>query len=288
MEYLKPKIEFYRQRTFSEKMNVIFAFIRENWRPLLKYSFFLIMPVCLVQAFAMNSLLATSFNAGFNAATFDDPFGSSMASFIGSYIAMMFCALIGTAIISGLIYAMMQTYAERENRLLDVTLNDFKGLFIQNVWKYFRLIVALVFVLILFVVFMALLAAYVSLWSLGITIPLLFFLLLCLIPLSLVFPVYVFERDITFLNAFRKAWKLGYPTLGGLIGLMIILYFISMAIQTITTLPWYITTIAGLVFSVTTESGDQSVTYKFILYILGLIQSYGAYVSSIIGIIGIA
>jgi len=233
-------------------------------------------------------MLSMSFNAGLYASTSAIPFGSSLASFIGNYGALMFCGLLGSAIISGLIYAMMQTYAVRENRLQDVTLNDFKDLLVQNIWKYIRLIVSLIFVFVLFVTFMTLLAVYGTTWSLAITIPLLIFMCLCMIPLALVVPVYVFERDITFLDAFRKAWKLGYPTLGGLIGLMFVLYLIASIISTVTMMPWYVTTIVGLVLSTTSESVlNQSVTYKFILYILGLIQSFGGYISSIIVIIGL-
>ena len=289
MENLRPRIEYYRQRTFSEKMNVIFAFIRENWKPLLKYSFYLIMPVCLLQSFAMSSMLGIAFNAGFKAgAGSDNLFGSSLTTFFGSYGVLMFCFMTGSCILSGLVYAMMQTYAVRENRLQDVTLNDFKYLFFKNAWKYIRLMVAIIVVFVMIVLLMGLLA-YISTWSLIATIPLMLVCVLVMIPLMLIIPVYIFERDITFTGAFRKAWKLGMATLGGMIGLMIVLYFISSAIQTVTMLPWYMLTIIGSIFSVTSESAmNQSVIYKFSQYVLGLIQSYGMYVSSIIGVIGLA
>ena len=289
MENPKPRIEFYRQRTFSEKMNVVFAFIRENWKPLLKYSFYLIMPVCLIQSFAMSSMVNMAFNVGFNAgAGADSYFGNSLASFIANYGVMLFCIITGSGILSGLVYAMMQTYAVRENRLQDVTLDDFKNLFVKNAWKYIRLMLA-IFVAIVLIAFLMVLLAYVSTWSLLLTIPILIVCSLTLIPLMMIIPAYIFERDITFMGAFRKAWKLGMATLGGMIGLMIVLNFISSAIQTITMMPWYLLTIVGSILSTTTESVmNQSVTYKFVQYILGLIQSYGMYVASIIGAIGLA
>ena len=290
MEKLKPRIEFYRQRSFSEKLNVVFEFIRENWRPLLKYSFYLIMPLCLIQTFAMNSFFSIYFAALTNSAQFgNDLFGSSLFSFISNYGAFMLCIMIGSGIISGLVYAMMQTYAVREKKLQDVTLNDFKELLVRNTWRYLRLLLALIVVFVLIVVFMALLATMVSTWSLIVTIPLLLVCTLVLIPLMLIFPTYIFERDITFFNAFRKAWKLGITTLGGMLGLIIVLSFISSVIQTITMLPWYVMFLGGSIFSLTSESTlTQSVGYKFVLYIFGLVQSYGMYVSSMIGIIGLA
>ena len=287
MEYLEPRIEFYRQRSFSEKLNVIFEFIRENWRPLLKYSFYLIMPVCLIQTLATNSFMDIYINAAKTLQT-DSPFGSSVAGFIGNLGVMLFCNLTGLAIISGLIYAMMQTYAVRKNKLQDVTLNDFKGLLVKNAWKYIRLILAIIFVFVLIVMAMGFLAA-ASVWSLVITLPLFFIGLIFLVPMLLVVPAYIFERDISFLDAFRKAWKLGYATLWGMLGLMIVLYIITSVLQTVTMLPWYIAFWVGTVFSMTSETVmNQSAIYKFVLYILGLIQSSGAYFSAIIGIIGLA
>ena len=290
MEKLTPRIEFYRQRSFSEKMNVIFEFIRENWRPLLKYSFYLIMPICLIQTFALNSFFNIYFAALSNTAQLgNDLFGSSLVSFFSNYGAFMLCIMIGSGIISGLVYTMMQTYAVRENKLQDVMLNEFKDLLVKNTWRYIRLMLAIIVAFILIVLFMALLATMVSTWSLIVTIPLLLVGVLVLIPLMLLFPTYIFERDITFVNAFRKAWKLGVATLGGMLGLVIVLSFISSVIQTITMLPWYVMILVGSVFSLSSESTmNQSVSYKFALYIFGLLQSFGMYVSSIIGIIGLA
>ena len=289
MEYLKPKIEFYRQRTFSEKLNAVFDFIRENWRPLLKYSFYLIIPVCLIQTLATNAVMSFSFKMGANSALGANRFGDSMISILGNFGAMMFCMLIGSAIMSGLIYALMQTYSARENRLQNVTLNDFKEVLVKNIWKYIRLILAILFVYLLSILIMVMAVVLLSAWSLVITIPLFIIGIICLLPLMIVIPVYIFERHITFWDAIRKAWKLGYATMGGMLGLMIVLYFISSVIQTVSMLPWYILLFAGNMFSLASESTmNQSVIYKFLLYILGLIQSYGMYVSTIIGIIGLA
>jgi hypothetical protein len=288
MEHLSSRIEFYRQRSFSEKLNVVFGFIRENWKPLLKYSFYLIMPVCLIQSFAMNSFFTIYFNALMDSGG-SSLFGYSLYSFFVNYGILMLCIMVGSGVMSGLIYAMMQTYAVRENKLQDVTLNDFKGLLVKNTSKYIRLMLAIFFAYALIAFVMGLLAAFVSTWSLVITIPILLVCTLCLIPLMLIFPTYIFERDITFFSAFKKAWKLGIATFGGMIGLMFVLYFISSAIQTITMMPWYLTTIISSMFVASSESMmNPSVTLKFVLYLLGLLQSYGMYMATTIGIIGLA
>jgi hypothetical protein len=288
MEALKPRIEFYRQRSFSEKMNVVFAFIRENWKPLLKYTFYLITPVCLIQTFAMNSLLSTLLFAVV-ASPDSSPFGSSLAGFLSNYGVILLCNMTGAAIMSGMIYAMMQTYTVRENGLQNITINDFKEILIRNVWKYIRIMLAVIFVFSVIVFFMAFLAAAVSTYSLIVTIPIVLAAIFFLIPLMLVVPAYIFERDIDLVDAIRKGWKLGMATFGGLLGLMIVLYIISSVIQTVVMLPWYLTILIKSILSVSSDAVmTQSPVYKFVLYILGLIQSFGTYAASIIYITGLA
>ena len=293
MDYQKPRIEYYRQRTFSEKMNVTFDFIRENWKPLLKYSFYLIMPICLIQTFAMNSFILSYFNfimpLGATDSSFGGSYSSNLVGFVLNYGITLFCALIGTAILSGLVYAMMQTYATRTNGLQGATIDDFKENLVRNAWRCLSIIFFLIVICLIVIGFAALVAVSVSYLSLFITLPLVFLFFLCLIPLSLVVPVYLFERDITFLEAFVKAWHLGIKTLLGMLGLIIILSIISYVLQIVTTMPWYLTIIIGGIFSATQEAvANQSMLYKVSIYVLGLIQSYGSYVASIITIIGLA
>jgi hypothetical protein len=267
-------------------MNATFDFIRENWKPLLKYTFYLIMPVCLIQTFFMNSFISgymgllTSEGKGL-------PFSAN--NILVSYGALMFCSLVGSAIIAGMVYAMMQTYATRADGLKDVTLNDFKENLIRNFWKIICISLFLIFLLSVIILAAVFLAVTISEVSLFITIPIFFIFLLLLIPFVMIVPVYIFERDIRFSDAIAKAWKLGTETLGGMLALMFVLYVISSIIQTITMLPWYIVIIVGNVFSLMNESQmNQSAVYKFAVYILGLIQSYGMYASSTIGTIGLA
>jgi hypothetical protein len=294
MDYQKSRIEYYRQRTFSEKLNVTFDFIRENWKPLLKYTFYLIMPVCLIQTFAMNSFVDgyagfLSSTASGGASSFGHMAGSSAIRFMANYGVILFCSVIGSALISGMVYALMQAYATRENGLGHITLNDFKENLVRNAWKCIRISLFFILTGMTIVGIAAILAVLTSVVSLFVTIPVLIVLFLFLIPFMMLMPVYIFERDIRFPNAITKAWKLGTETLGGMLGLIIVLSIISSVIQTLSTLPWYITMVFGHVFSLTTDSAmNQSVSYKFALYLLGLIQTYGAYAASTIGIIGLA
>lgn len=61
MESPAPKINFYRERTFGEKLNTTFDYLRHSWRPLLRYSLYFILPLCLVQAFFLNRVMSNTF-----------------------------------------------------------------------------------------------------------------------------------------------------------------------------------------------------------------------------------
>jgi len=64
MQFSNPKIKFYKIRTFGEKFNVSFDFLRETWKPLLKFSLYVILPICLVQSFAITAYMRFFFLVG--------------------------------------------------------------------------------------------------------------------------------------------------------------------------------------------------------------------------------
>lgn len=57
MESQKPKVAMYVKRSFGEKLNASFDFIKENWKLLLKFITYLLLPVSLIQALSLNGLM---------------------------------------------------------------------------------------------------------------------------------------------------------------------------------------------------------------------------------------
>ena len=55
MESQKPKIAMYVKRPFGEKLNASFDFLKENWKLLLKFITYLLLPLCLIQALSLIS-----------------------------------------------------------------------------------------------------------------------------------------------------------------------------------------------------------------------------------------
>ena len=90
----KPLIKLYRIRTFGEKISDTFDFVRENFRPLLKYLTYLMLPLSLVQAFAQTNFMGGYMDfiekMGKNVQQSSDV--SQMLSWVGSMTLMVVVA----------------------------------------------------------------------------------------------------------------------------------------------------------------------------------------------------
>ena len=133
MESQKPKVAMYVKRSFGEKLNASFDFIKENWKLLLKFITYLLLPVSLIQALSLNGLMggALKISAVANiTAMAASP--SSLVGFMSYYGLYMLVFMIGTILLTSLIYAMIRTYNEREERLEGITLGSLKPLLFHN------------------------------------------------------------------------------------------------------------------------------------------------------------
>lgn len=287
MLFPNPKIKFYKIRTFGEKFNIAFDFLRETWKPLIKFSLYLILPICLIQAFAMNAYMRFAFSMGSNS-YYGEPmeFFFSVLPNVGIF---MLCTLIGSSLLSSLIYTLMQEYERRENRLQDITLADFKNILIRNFGKALQIALFLFAAYCLCAVIIVLLA-FLSLWTLVVTIPIfLIGLFIIAMPISIFTPLYIFE-DQPFFVALRRSFKYGFSAWGEIFLILLIFYLLGSIINTVTTMPWYIMVLIQSFFTLADEGNaiTSSWWYEFIMYLLGIVQSYGTYLSVIISLVGLA
>jgi len=190
MESQKPKIAMYVKRPFGEKLNASFDFIKENWKQLFKYSTYLILPICLIQAAnfsglmgSMTDLSAMQTSGGIG----ENPLAALGPSFALNYAGVIFFLCLGGLLLTSLIYAMVRLYNEREERLNGIVFGDIKPLLLRNVKRLFLMGIACGF-LFLFAVILVVLLAVLTPFTLILTIPLLFAFM---IPLVLMSPIYL-------------------------------------------------------------------------------------------------
>lgn len=156
MESQKPKIAMYVKRPFGEKLNASFDFIKENWKQLFKYSTYLILPICLIQAAnfsglmgSMTDITAMQASGGIS----DNPLAALGPSFALNYAGVVFFSCLGALLMTSLIYAMVRLYNEREERLNGVVFGDIKSLLLRNIKRLFLMGIACSFLFIFAVVF---------------------------------------------------------------------------------------------------------------------------------------
>jgi len=287
MEYPNPKIKFYKVRTLSEKLSIVFEFLRENWKPMLKFSFYLILPICLFQAFSMNAYMRFAFTMGYESAA--GTTSDILLTFFRNVGILMILLLLGTSILNAMVYALMTEYEHRDSRLMQLTLDDFKTLLIRNTGKMIRISLFMIGATVLISGLIALLA-WLSIWTLVLTvIASLIGILAVMVPLSLFTPIYLFE-DISFVEALKKSFKYGFSAWGETFLIILVFGFLVNIVSGVTSLPWSIVLMFGEIFSLTEpgEGLNATIWYQFISYLLGIIQSYGMYVSSILSAVGIA
>ena len=273
MESQKPKIAMYVKRNFGEKLSASFDFIKENWKLMLKFTTYLLLPICLIQALSLNGMMGyMTVLADLSGGSVSSD-ASLMMSFFSYYSLYMFVFLIGTIALTSLIYALIRTYSERDERLQGVTLGMLRPMLLRNVK---RLVVMTLFGLLLMVllgVIMGFMAAL--LW------PVLF--------LVIPFVINLFE-DISVMESLKKTFRLGFATWGGIFLISLIMGLIAGILQGVTMMPWYIGTIVKSIFAMSSGGSEATVSvgYNFMLYLLAIVQAFGAYLAMIFSLVGLA
>lgn len=287
MESQKPRIDIYVKRPFSEKMNASFDFVKENWKPMIKYITYLLLPLSLLQALSLNGFMGSYMGMASEITkrgTDTDSLLSALPMLGLNYAAMMLCYWVGAILLTALIYAMMKTYGKREERLEGITLSELKPLLMHNVVALIKMSL-FTFLLMLIVLTIVFGLAVLTPFTLILTIPL---LIACAVPLSLFAPVYLLE-DISLIEALKKAYRLGFATWGGVFVITLVMSIIASILQGVIGTPWSVALMVKNIFSLS-EGGDaaaSSAGYGFVLYLFGILQCYGAYLASVFTILGV-
>lgn len=283
MESQKPNIAMYVKRPFGEKLNASFDFIKENWKPLLKYSTYLILPICLIQAVNINGLM----NVGVMGTGIGTPTGDFFSDwgtmFLLNYAGVISFSCLGTLLLSSLIYGMIRLYNERDERLNGIGFGDIKPLLIHNIKRLFLMGLVWGFLSLLVVLFIALLVMLTP-YTLLLTVPL---FIAFMLPLALLPSVCLFE-NISLGETFKKTFRLGFATWGGVFLILIVMGFIASVLQGVCSMPWYVIFCVKAIFSMS-DGGEMasSVGIDFAQYLFSVLMLYGSYLSAIFTIVGL-
>ena len=289
MQETNKRIPLYKVRDFGEKISVTFDFLRQNWRLWLQLSFYLLLPLSLVQALAQNTMLTGFVEGGILADSMGDMMPSELqdgAGLLISYVFVVLFAVVGSIIVTSMIFSMIRYDREQRGGLNGVTLGDLKGLLLRCMGRAVMLTLILSVASILYLV-VIMICASISLW---ITFFGVVALLVVAIALCLALPVYLFEDDTTVFGAIGRGFILGWLTWGGTFLLLLVVGLIASMVQGVISLPWYIGFIVKTIFTVNNaaDGGGTSIWFTFVLYILAVIQCFGSYLTASFSAVALA
>lgn len=274
--------DLYRRRNFGEKVTATFSFIRENWKPLLLHLTYWLLPVSLLQAVFLGRWVDVSFLSVLSAD--GDPDNLPYTSW--SYLAGIGLSLLGAVLLVSLVYALMRGRSEWPDGLRNADTARLWPLLIHNVGRVLMMTLFGLFYGFFLCLAIGILAAITPV-TLVLTLPLLCF---SMVPLGLMAPIYLFERETSVFGAFRKAFRIGVPTWGGTFLMGFILYLITSCLSGFLSLPYYALLFVKFFFTLQgSDSGtDASPLYNILSYFALVLQTFASYVTMSILYIGMA
>lgn len=283
MTIMKNFIPLYEERTFGDKLSATFDFIKFNFRFWLMSCVYLLLPLSLVQALALNGYMGGIMGGALADGLSSD---SSYMSMGISYIGYIFFFSVGSLLLSSLMYAMMRYYRENDGNFEGVTLKDLSGQLKKNFWRGFRAGLLLTGLFILACSLVILAGVPIALLQIPALAAVLFVLFLAAaiavgVPLSLTMPVCMLEDGNTAFGAIRRGFRLGWNTWGGTFVVILLIGLIVNVIQSAVALPWYIALMAKAVLTEDNSAAEivQSGWYNFLYYILAVVQTFGSYLA---------
>lgn len=277
----KELIRLYRTRTFGDKLSDALDFVRENWRVLLKYITYLLLPVALVQTFCMNNFMSGYMSAVPQLSQSDL---EAMLPWMTSMVGMILVQYVGIMLVVALTYTMMQLYEQRP-RLHGVEWADL-GSGVRRM--VLRMVVLLLTGFVLSIVLGLLMVLMMALSPLMI-LPAILLMILAIPLFALTMPIYLFE-DISIVGAYAKSVRLGWKTWAGIVGVIIVLYLLVSIVQSVVSMPWYLMLVVKQVLLAQgNETGFvSSFGYSAIQYVLGVIASFCGSCLMVLPVVGLA
>lgn len=222
------KIPFYKERTFGEKFDDTFGFVRQNLRYVWRYLLYAIVPASLLMGLLMQWYMSALMSA--DAERIDDIMLSP------GYWAMVVVSLLCGVFVVAMIFSLMQCYNDQPDGLRLLTSEALRPYVRRNTGRVLKLFLAAI---VLFVAYLSLvvLAALGLRWlATSVILPATF--ILCVVA-ALIPPVYIFE-DVSIWTAIQRGVRLGWETFGGVLAVLIVFTIIVYIVSIVFALPWYV------------------------------------------------
>ena len=261
---LNQKISFYEKRDFGDKINVTFAFLRQNFIPLGKSILFIAGPFILLVAIVSGVYQATLLSVG------SDPEAFDFMSIMTQSSLTSFLSLFVFALVIAVVYAYLVLYVERD---------DYQNITVADVWNMAKQHYLSV-VLSTFVYSVLMIIGFLLLFIPGFIV---------MAALSFLFIIQMKER-ISLGEAFRRCFKLVSDNYLSTLGLIFVMTILVSIISVIIVLPFTIALGVPAFFSLSSGAAmsDASGLIKVLFIVVQIISSLASHLLYAIFLIAIA
>ncbi|SDH90716.1 hypothetical protein [Winogradskyella thalassocola] len=221
----RPYIEFRKQRDFSSILTDTFGFIRNEFKPFIRTIFNIAGPAIVV---FLLSLAAYNYVAGdlFNFSSFNQPSFNSTSVFVTVIVAIIYLISAITAYIltasTTLFY--IKSYVDRKG---SIDAAEIKSNVLKSFWSFFGLSFLKGITLIIAIMLCVLPALY------------------AMVPMAIVFSVYVFEPKRSTSDAFSQSFTLANADFWTAFGVFLILGVIYYILSLVFSIPSIIYALIG-------------------------------------------
>lgn len=300
MQPINEKIKLYAVRDFSQRLTVVMDFLRQNWKPVLLYLTYFLLPISLVQGLSLNGFMSGYMDLiGGIMENADDPPQGLLWSAV-SLLGYMVLYMAGMLMMYAVVYGLMRLYEHGDGNLSNVTWSELRDDFWLSFKRSMAMMVVSFFISVALIIAVGAVMGFVLWQNPSMFAPVYMLFVICLLvgcillgpPLSLVMPAYIFDDDATLLSSIRRGLTLGFKTWFGTVGVMFILSIIIYTASQVISMPWGIMFFVKMMFGLGLEGLDSSWTnnvfYSFVYYLMAVIQCFAGYLLSSILIIGAA
>jgi len=243
MERTRPKIELYKTRSFSEKLNATFDFCTENWKALLKWNTYLVLPLCFIVGFFLNGYFNDLSSILALRGAKSVALVNSALSFVLNAGGWILSVILLSLVSVGLLYALLRLYNEREEGLDNLTFEELRPVLLRNIGRI--ILLSLLLLLLLTVLYGAVIAILIGMYAIHEWLCVLMVLLTIMwsfvlfIALSLTGPACLLDDEESVISSMLKGLRLGIKTFGGVFSVGLMCTMISWVVSSVAMVPYY-------------------------------------------------
>ena len=231
-----PFVPLYRQRTFGDKFSDTLTFLRGQWRPLLTLMVYFILPLCMV----LSVLLPDVVNID----------SQSEGPDTTSFLCMVLGSLLGTTMLSAIVFALLRQYFYAPEKLQAPTL--------RSLWPDVRY----------------------CLWR-GV----LLMLMLCAVGLLGVGLYFTLSA----IHSMLAGYRLGYKTMIGVAAIVMTFSLLGSCISGLCSLPMTVCFIAkAIAFGSNETSFVETPLFALIQYLSGVLYFFTQFACSSLALVALA